>query len=162
LAEQIFDSDYLDLFEKICADKRNSPNFVASVLCSSITNLQRRGLDSTLLKSKEIVKSFEMLTEGKISKESIEMIFETIMSGKAKSALDAIQIESIRNLDEAELNKALEVVVQNNLNIIKNQGSRSISTLMGFAMKTVRGKASGEKVNQLLQKKIQKYLDNIK
>jgi len=29
LAEQIFDSEYLNLFEKICTNKKNSPNFVA-------------------------------------------------------------------------------------------------------------------------------------
>src|SRR3989304_87773 len=31
LAEQIFDSEYLELFEKICTDKNSSPNFVASI-----------------------------------------------------------------------------------------------------------------------------------
>jgi len=33
---------------------------------------------------------------------------------------------------------------------------------MGLTMKMVRGKASGEKVNQLLKEKIQNYLDNKK
>ena len=37
LSEQIFDSEYFDLFEKICHGEKNSPNFVASVLCSTIT-----------------------------------------------------------------------------------------------------------------------------
>ena len=44
LAEQIFDSDYFDLFERICSENQNSPNFVASILCSTITNLERQGI----------------------------------------------------------------------------------------------------------------------
>ena len=46
LAEQIFDSEYFGIFEKICSKKQNSPNFVVSILCSTITNLKRSGLDS--------------------------------------------------------------------------------------------------------------------
>ena len=76
LAEQIFDSEYLDLFENICSDKKSSPNFVASVLCSTITNLERKGLDSKLLKPEEIIKTFQLLNLGKITKESMEIIFE--------------------------------------------------------------------------------------
>ena len=55
LSEQIFDSEYVEMFEKICENKKNSPNFVASILCSSITNLERKGLDAMLLKPKHII-----------------------------------------------------------------------------------------------------------
>jgi len=48
LSEQIFDSEYMELFEKICENKKKSANFVASILCSSITNLGRQGLDAAL------------------------------------------------------------------------------------------------------------------
>jgi len=54
LSEQIFDSEYMEMFEKICENKKNSPNFVASILCSSITNLERKGLDAMLLKPEHI------------------------------------------------------------------------------------------------------------
>ncbi len=162
LAEQIFDSNYLDLFEKICSDKLNSPNFVASVLCSTITNLERQGLDSTLLKTEEILKSFDFLTNGKIQKESMEMIFEKIMSGKASSVEEALTQDAIRMIDDEKLDEICSSVIQENYSIIDNQGLHSIGALMGLTMKTVRGKASGEKVNQLLKEKIQNYLDNKK
>ncbi len=76
LTMQIFDSEYLGLFESICKDNRISPNFVVSVLCGTITNLERRGLDSKLLKNNEIEKTFSLLADGKITKESLEIIFE--------------------------------------------------------------------------------------
>ncbi len=154
LAEQIFDSEYLELFEKIYTNKNSSPNFVASVLCSTITNLERRGLDPNLLKHDEIIKTFEFLNLGKISKESVEMIFEQIMSGKTKSVNETLQKSSIGTLNDEELVKIVDEIIQKNPELIKNQGSHSIGILMGIAMKSLRGKASGEKINQLLQKKI--------
>jgi len=160
LSEQIFDSQYFDLFEKICMDKKSSPTFVASILCSTITNLERQGLDSSKLTSDHIHKSFELLKADKITKESIEMIFENIMSKNAKSVDDAIKMASLTSVDENELNKIIDNIIQKNTNLIKNQGSRSIGTLMGIVMKDVRGKVSGEQVNKLLKNKIQKYLDD--
>jgi glutamyl-tRNA(Gln) amidotransferase subunit E len=162
LAEQIFDSEYLELFEKICTDKNSSPNFVASILCSTITNLERRDLDASLLKSEEIIKSFEFLNQGKITKESIEIIFEQIMSGKTQSVEEAIQKTSMISLSEDELEEICNTIINNNSVIIDAQGLRAIGPLMGSVMKSTRGKASGEKVNLLLQKMIKEYLSNNK
>ncbi len=162
LAEQIFDSNYLDLFEKICSDKLNSPNFVASILCSTITNLERQGLDSTLLKTEEILKSFDLLIKEKITKESMEIIFEKIMAEEASSVEEAVQKGKVGMIDDKELEKICETIIKENQSIIDGQGLHSIGALMGLTMKMVRGKASGEKVNQLLKEKIQNYLDNKK
>ena len=84
LAEQIFDSEYFEIFEQICSQKQNSPNFVVSILCSTITNLERSGLNSSLLSNEHIKKTFELLEQEKINKESIQIIFEQIMSKKGK------------------------------------------------------------------------------
>ena len=157
LSEQIFDSEYFDLFEKICNNDKTSPNFVASVLCSTITNLQRNKFDASLLKDKEIFDVFDLLNENKISKESIEIIFKQIMSGKAISVSEAIQNASIKNLTEEELSKILDKIIEDNLDKIKQDGMRSISSLMGLAMKQVRGQVSGNLVNNLLSEKIKKF-----
>jgi len=154
LSEQIFDSEYFTLFEKICDDGSNSPNFVASVLCSTITNLQRKGYDHKLLKSDEIVNTFELLKNKKITKESIEIIFEKIMSGKALTALDAVEKASIIQLSQDDLEKILDEIIEKNYDKIREDGMRSMSSIMGMVMKQVRGKTSGSLVNELLTKKI--------
>ena len=160
LTEQIFDSDYLELFEKICEDKNNSPTFVASTLCSTITNLQRQGLNSQLLKNEEILKIFQLLSEGKIQKETIETIFEKIMSDKAKSVGEVLEKLALENIDENELEIICGKIVDDNVQIINEQGMHSIGTLMGIAMKELRGKASGETINQILKKNIESKLHN--
>ena len=159
LSEQIFDSSNFELFEMINEKTKVNPTFVASVLCSTITNLERNGLDSALLKSDDIIESFQLLDDGKISKESIEMIYENIMSGKSKSINEALKNASIEAVDEAKVEEIIEKIIEKNQEIIKNQKERSIGPLMGIAMKELRGKASGEIVNNLLLKNIKKKLE---
>lgn len=161
LAEQIFDSRYIELFEKIVEKTKCSPTFVASVLCSTITNLERSGLNSNLLQNKDIVKSFELLEIGGIAKESIEIIFENIMAGKAKTTEEAMKNTSIEVVNELDLEKIIAEIVETNQEIVKNQKERAVGPLMGIAMKKLRGKASGEMINNLLLKNIKKKLASI-
>lgn len=158
LAEQIFDSKYINLFEKVLEKSKVNPTFVASVFCSTITNLERGGLDSGLLKSEEIAKTFEFLEKGEIAKESIEIIFESIMSGKSNTVEDAMKASSIETVDESDLEKIIQEIVDKNEQLIKNQKERAIGPLMGIVMKELRGKASGETVSRILMKSIQKKL----
>ena len=159
LAEQIFDSEYFEIFEKICSKKQNSPNFVVSILCSTITNLERNGLDSNLLNDEQIMRTFELLEQEKINKESIQIIFEQIMSKKANDVIHALENASITQLTEDELEKILDNIIQNNTDKIEQEQMRALSGLMGLAMKEVRGKASGKIINQKLKEKIQKILN---
>ena len=155
LSEQIFDSEYFDLFEKICSDEKNSPNFIASSLCSTITNLQRKGLDSKLLKNDQIYNTFELLKNEQITKESVEIIFEQIMSGSASTALGAVEKASITQLSKDDVEKIVDDIIEQNSDKINQEGIRSISSIMGLVMKQVRGKTSGSLVNELVKTKIQ-------
>ena len=161
LAEQIFDSRYSELFEKIVDETRSNSTFVASILCSSITKLERNGLNSNLLKNNDIVKSFQLLEEGKIAKESIEIIFEHIMSGKSNSVEEALKNTSMEVVDETVVEEIIKNIVETNQEIIKNQKERALGPLMGITMKKLRGKASGEMINNLLLKNIKKKLEDI-
>ena len=161
LSEQIFDSHYIELFEIIVNDIKINPTFVASILCSSITKLERNGFNSKLLKNEEIVKSFQLLEEGKIAKESIEIIFENIMSGKSSTTEEALKTASLESLDSEKLESTIKRIIENNEEIIKNQKERSIGPLMGIAMKELRGKASGEMINKLLLKNIMEKVQSL-
>jgi glutamyl-tRNA(Gln) amidotransferase subunit E len=128
------------------------------VLCSTITNLQRQGLDSSLLKAEHILRSFELLAQDKITKESLEIIFENIMSSKIRSPDEFVQKYS-GTFDENELEKLLDDLIKKNLEMIQKQGLHSTGLLMGLAMKTLRGKVSGEKISKLLESKITKIIE---
>ena len=162
LSAQVFDSEYLDLFETVCKDKRISPNFVASVLCGTITNLERQGLDSELLKISDILEAFNLVIEGKIAKESLEIIFASLMSKKAKTISEAVNSNSLNSIGDTELHHILDELIKSNLKLIKEQELRSMGPLMGLAMKSLRGKVDGQKLNQLLENKIKIQIDKNK
>jgi glutamyl-tRNA(Gln) amidotransferase subunit E len=88
------------------------------------------------------------------------MIFENIMSGKSKTIEDAIRNTSVETMSKEEFEKIIESIVVSNKEIIQNQKERAISPLMGIAMKELRGKVSGEMLNNLLSKKIEEFLEN--
>jgi len=67
----------------------------------------------------------------------------------------AMQSTDISSMDEDELNEILDGIIQKNIELVRKLGENAVTTLMGIAMKEVRGKASGKIVNDLLQKKIQ-------
>ncbi len=79
------------------------------------------------------------------------------MSKKIKTPDEFAQSQS--SFDDKELEKFLDELVQNNINIIQKQGTHSAGMLMGIAMKSLRGKVSGEKISKTLESKIAKILE---
>ena len=64
----------------------------------------------------------------------------------------------MKTVDESDLEKIIQEIVDKNEQLIKNQKERAVGPLMGIVMKELRGKASGETVNRILMKNIQKKL----
>ena len=86
------------------------------------------------MKPEYVIESFELLASGKIPKESLEIIFESIMSGKSENVSLAMQSTDVSSMDEAELNEILDKIIQNNMDLVKERGEHAVVTLMGIAM----------------------------
>ena len=161
LAEQLWDSARLKLFEDIVSRQDGvNPTFVASVLCSSITSLGRQGLDSGRLDDDMIHETFDLLNRGKIAKESVEMIFQSIMSGETDAVEKAVKATAAQSIDKDELGEITARIIQQNMELVKKQGERAVGPLMGIAMKELRGKASGQAINTLIVEGIKDALED--
>jgi glutamyl-tRNA(Gln) amidotransferase subunit E len=178
LASQIFDSDYLAVFEEIASETKIEPTFIAAKLTEDLTSLQRQGLDASILTNQMIKDIFTRLDKGSITKESILLIFEklmkkepTIMNSIAekknteenlerKLVNATIEAAGASSITDEELSKGLDRIIDNNMTIIHEKGMNSLSTLMGRAMAEFRGKANGQKVNSMLKDKMSKMVNN--
>ena len=80
------------------------------------------------------------------------------MAGKSSTVEEAMKMASIETVNDTDLEKIIQEIVDKNEQLVKNQKERSIGPLMGIVMKELRGKASGEIVNKILLKNIQKKL----
>jgi glutamyl-tRNA(Gln) amidotransferase subunit E len=77
LASQVFDSDYLKVFEEIASKtKKIQPTFIAAKLTEDLTSLRRQGLDASVLTDEDIKDVFMKLENGSIQKESVVLKFE--------------------------------------------------------------------------------------
>ena len=148
LAEQVLDSPYLDAFEDIVRRRLAPANFAASAVCSTVTSLQRKGFGRQL-RPQHVLDAFELYASGSIPKESIEIIFERIMSGKADSVQDAAA--GLQVMDEGELDRILRDIAGSNTDMISRSGERALGALMGIAMKSLRGRAPGSMINAKLR-----------
>ena len=70
MASQIFDSDYLNLFEEIASETKIEPTFIASKLTEDLTSLQRQGLDVSVLTNNDIKDVFKEAGQGLHNKRS--------------------------------------------------------------------------------------------
>lgn len=177
LANQIFDSDYLNVFEEIAGKTKVQPTFIASKLTEDLTSLQRQGLDASVLTDDVIKDIFTRLDRGSISKESVVLIFEKLMKNEptivkivdeqinvkedkeTKIVNAAIEAVGASSISDEELSKGLDRIISSNMAIIKKKGANALSTLMGRAMAEYRGKANGQKVNSMLRDKMSKIVN---
>lgn len=160
LANQILDSMYLGLFEKVCSTTRLSPTLIAVVLTEHLVNISREGLDISLLNEGRLLELFQLLESGQVSKESVIDILRC-MCKEGTSASDCIRRLGLKPISEEELAKMVHDIVVSNKALVESLRERSFGPLMGMLMEKVRGKADGGKVSRLLKEEIVKLLQNI-
>jgi glutamyl-tRNA(Gln) amidotransferase subunit E len=156
LAEEIFDSQYLNLFEKIVSSTKISPTFVASKLTEDITNLERQGFDSSLLTEKRLIEIFNELDKGRIAKESVTLLFEKFMKREINE-IDEFE-SRFETMTEQQLEDEIEGILTNHLDVIRDKGVSSLGMLMGRTMAVLKGRSDGQKINAILKRKLEQKL----
>ncbi|MEM3152529.1 MAG: Glu-tRNA(Gln) amidotransferase subunit GatE [Candidatus Nitrosocaldus sp.] len=155
LAEKLLDSEYLDLFERIAGSTSIQASFIASTLTETIVSLERQGLDASRLKDEHIEDAFVRIARGEIAKESIASIFEVMMQGRADSVEKAIDMLGLKAISEEELSSTLDRIISENYSMVESKGEKVLGILMGIAMKRLRGRVDGSKVNAMLKSRIE-------
>lgn len=158
LANQIFDSDYLPVFEQLAATTKVQPTFIASKLTEDLTSLQRQGLDPAPITDAVIADVFRRLDAGSIAKESVALIFEKLMKKEAASVEDAVKALGTSLMSDDELSEAIDKIIAENMTAVKEKGMGALSMLMGRSMAVLRGKADGQKINAMLKERLQKMI----
>lgn len=158
LAEQIFDSQYLEVFEEIANSTKILPTLIASKLTEDIVSLQRQHLDTKILSKDIILDIFKRLDTGLIAKESITLIFEKLLKKESRTVNEAIEELGIKPMKEQELQMIVDKILQENKSIINSKGMASAGLLMGRCMSILRGRADGRTVNLLLNQKLEQLL----
>jgi glutamyl-tRNA(Gln) amidotransferase subunit E len=157
-AEQIFDSNYLGIFEEIASLTKVQPTFIVSKLTEDLINFERQGLDTTVLTDEIIIDVFRRLDAGTIARESIALIFEKILRKESITIDQVIEGLGLTKISDQEMEMTIDKVLEENMPVIRAKGMASLGMLMGRSMSVLRGKIDGQKINSTLRKKLKELL----
>jgi glutamyl-tRNA(Gln) amidotransferase subunit E len=162
LAENIFDSKFFSLFEKIVSQMSIIPSFVISKLTEDLVSLEREGYDSSILSEDVLFYLFAELDNSRITKESIPMAIEKLLKNKSMDVREIVNSFGTESVSEEFVEESISKIIHENANVISQKGFDSVGLLMGRCMEVLRGKIDGEKVNKILMAKLTDYLKNTK
>jgi len=162
LAENIFDSRYFSLFEKIISKTSINPSFVISKLTEDLVSLEREGYDTSILTDEVLFYLFMQLNNSRISKESISIIFEKLLKKEVNDVDEVIRTFGTEGVTEEYVDKIICRIIDENDTVISEKGLDAIGLLMGRCMEILRGKIDGEKVNKKLMTKLTEHIQNSK
>ena len=162
LAENIFDSKYFSLFEKIVSHTSISPSFVISKLTEDIVSMEREGYDSSILSEDVLFCLFTELDNSRITKESIPLVIEKLLKNESMDVDEIISSFGTESISEGYVDETISKIIHENANVISQKGLDSVGLLMGRCMEVLRGKIDGEKVNKKLIAKLTDYLQKAK
>ena len=162
LAENIFDSQYFILFEKIISQTSISPSFIISKLTEDLVSLERDGYDTSILTEDVLFYLFMQLNYSRISKESVPIIFEKLLKKEVDDVEEVIRSFGTDSLTEEFVDDTISRIINENKKVISEKGLDAVGLLMGRCMEILRGKIDGEKVNKKLMTKLINYIQGSK
>ncbi|CAN5590219.1 Glu-tRNA(Gln) amidotransferase subunit GatE [soil metagenome] len=162
LAENIFDSKYFSLFEKIVSHTSISPSFVISKLTEDLVSMEREGYDSSILSEDVLFCLFTELDNSRITKESIPLVIEKLLKNEFRDVDEIISSFGTESISEEYVDETISKIIHENAIVISHKGLDSMGLLMGSCMEVLRGKIDGEKVNRKLMTKLTEYLQKSK
>ena len=78
---------------------------------------------------------------------------------KPRESFESVLKEmKVKAVGTGEVENIVKEIVRKNMGLVKEKGMQSVSALMGDAMKELKGKASGQEINALLRKEIEKVV----
>jgi glutamyl-tRNA(Gln) amidotransferase subunit E len=113
--------------------------FIAEVIISYSSEMQRRGLDSERIMDSHIKDVLSAVNEGKLAKESVMDALADVAAGQP------LNLKKYETMSDAQLEKELKAIISSNANL-------PLNALIGKAMGTLRGKAPGQKIVEMLKK----------
>ncbi|MFW9923143.1 MAG: Glu-tRNA(Gln) amidotransferase subunit GatE [Candidatus Thorarchaeota archaeon] len=159
LAKSLAISPRVDLFEQLIK-LGVEPILAAVTLEQTMKSLARNELLIENIMDNHIIEIFKLLLEKKIAKEAIEPLL-AYFAQKPKDKIDvALKKLGLELLSKEELIEIIQNSLEENNDLIKEQGNRALGKIMGHVMKIVRGRIDGRIVNETLTIEFNKKLKN--
>ncbi|WP_456371676.1 Glu-tRNA(Gln) amidotransferase subunit GatE [Methanocaldococcus sp.] len=159
LAKKMVLSYYVDLFEYLCNKFKNiKPSLIATTLENTLKEIRREGYDINKLENRHFEELFNALSNGEIAKEGIIEVLKGFCEYPDKNINEILEIKGLKRLSKEEVEKIIENIIKEHLDVVKEKGLKAYGFLMGRCMAKLRGKADGKLVNDILRKKLEEII----
>ena len=159
LARQVLNSEYSELFENIVSQSKVPPTTIAAFMTETLKALKRDGITVEKVSDRQLGGIFRLVGEGKLAKEAISEVFTWLSKNEDRTIEEAIRELGLQAIPQAELEKLVTKIVEENKELIKKHGESSFSVLMGIAMNNLRGKANATLVSKVLKQRLKEALE---
>ena len=158
LANQVLDSEYCELFEKIVKETKATPTLVATTLTETLKALKRDGVEVWKVSDEKLMEIFRLVGVGKIAKEAIPEIITWLSKNEDETVEKAVESLGFAMLPDEEVERIVKETVEKNMAVITQRGAKgAFGPLMGIIMKDYRGRVNAEKVSKLLRQYLEKF-----
>ncbi|MBS7627053.1 GatB/YqeY domain-containing protein, partial [Candidatus Bathyarchaeota archaeon] len=156
LAEQLVDSDYLELFEKVTAETNVAPSFAATVLTEVFKSLSRDGVPVGSLSGETVFRVFRAVDLGLTAKEAIPDILRWLTENPECKVEVAIEKLGLKTISDDELKSRICSLLDRNIALVESEGGAATGKLMNMIMAEVRGRVDAKKVIEFLKEEVAK------
>jgi glutamyl-tRNA(Gln) amidotransferase subunit E len=154
LAKQVVDSDYLNLFEQVVAERNVQPTFAATFLTETCKSLERDGVAVHTVPDAKIAAMFQLMAKGAFAKEAMPDLLKWQVSNPNLEPSQGIQNLGLQMLSETELEQVIERHIEKNKKLVETKGQGAFPSIMGSIMSEVRGRTDPKLVTEALKKRL--------
>jgi glutamyl-tRNA(Gln) amidotransferase subunit E len=160
LADKISRNSNFALFERIMESYKGVPaTLVVRTLTDTLVEFMQEGIEVEQLTDQHFMVVFKQLSANTFGKEAVPDILKFVANKPELSIATAIDEIGLRS-DTGEIEQLIEIIVNSKKDFIREKGERAVGPLMGVAMKELRGKVDGERINKLVVEKVKRILEN--
>ena len=156
LANQLVDSDYLELFKSIAATSNVQPSFIATFLTETCKSLKRDGVPVESVLDEKIQAMFKLVDAGEIAKETMPELMKWQAKNLQAEPTEAIRSLGLRMLAQTELDSIIDRHISKNQKLVEEKGAAAFPSIMGSIMSEIRGSADPKVVTERVKVKLTK------
>lgn len=155
LAEQLIDSEYLNVFKSIMSVVKIPAKFVAATLTETLKSLEREGFDVSVLPDLTLMDVFKCVDRGFMVKENVPDVLKWLCLNVNMGVEDALKALNIRLLTREELEEVVDDAIEAKSDLVEKMGVKALDSIMGFLMGKLRGRVDPQLLMEVIRRKIE-------
>jgi len=156
IARQLFEDGYVREFETI-AREFGEAREAATALTYTYSELRREGLPVDEVPLDHLRELFSLRKAGRFAREAVPEVLRE-MARRNVRASEAAAALAVEGIPREEVVEAIDKVLDANADLVRTKGAAAEKALMGRAMESLRGRADGKVVSEVLRARLRERI----